>query len=445
MSRAPPNSTAGSAPAHAVKVTSTTWGRDSHDLFDFEAKHVHSRSFDVRSSTTFVRTEDDVDVRADGAGLPQGADSLIRVVERGGSYWVSKATAASAGARKLWVVVRDVATKGYRLTKDDIIKLGRFKFRVRQLVTSEDGEPELDLGLEDTTMTLQVDREEDVESKPCRICLMEGPGENDPLIKPCQCRGSIQYVHLKCLRYWTKSRLSLGESRLGSYNYKPLPCELCKATFPTYMIDYDGARSPLMELPKTQPPYIVLESMTTVRGSGQHSRCLHVMSLAEKSLVLGRGHESDLRIADVSISRCHASIRFEDGQFLLQDNESKFGTLVAMKRGHQIEASKPISVQIGRTVLKFSLHEADGPSGAIGDIACGVLEPPAESGVMEAAGDVALARAVQDDMQRRFRLLFLSQLGGAEGGAGDTDGMSETGALNGSETAGAQTRRHMSF
>ena len=60
-------------------------------------------------------------------------------------------------------------------------------------------------------------------------------------------------------------------------------------------------------------------------------------SNASEVLKLGRGHESDVRIADVSISRCHATIRFQNGQFLLEDNKSKFGTLVAMKKPRQLE------------------------------------------------------------------------------------------------------------
>lgn len=44
---------------------------------------------------------------------------------------------------------------------------------------------------------------------------------------------------------------------------------------------------------------------------------LHVVSMgAKKELKLGRGHESDVRIADVSISRYHATIRFSDGTLL---------------------------------------------------------------------------------------------------------------------------------
>eukprot|EP00429_Kryptoperidinium_foliaceum_P095441 CAMPEP_0176187712 /NCGR_PEP_ID=MMETSP0121_2-20121125/2535_1 /TAXON_ID=160619 /ORGANISM="Kryptoperidinium foliaceum, Strain CCMP 1326" /LENGTH=213 /DNA_ID=CAMNT_0017526253 /DNA_START=172 /DNA_END=813 /DNA_ORIENTATION=+ len=115
----------------------------------------------------------------------------------------------------------------------------------------------------------------------------------------------------------------------------------------------DGTRSPLMELPKTRAPYIVLESMTRERSD--MIRSVHVMSLAEKPLTLGRSHENALRIADVSISRCHARVSCVGGRFFLQDNRSKFGTLVAMRRPHLIEASRPLSVQVGRTVLSLSL------------------------------------------------------------------------------------------
>merc|ERR1740139_932581 len=102
---------------------------------------------------------------------------------------------------------------------------------------------------------------------------------------------------------------------------------------------------PLVEVPKTQPPFIVLENM--VRDSQQHAtRGLHVISLAEKVLKLGRGHESDVRIADVSISRCHATIRFCQGQFILEDNNSKFGTLVALKKPRMLEPESALSIQV---------------------------------------------------------------------------------------------------
>lgn len=46
---------------------------------------------------------------------------------------------------------------------------------------------------------------------------------------------------------------------------------------------------------------------------------------------VGRGHDSDIRVSDISVSRYHARIRYEEGKFLLEDNTSKFGTLVMIK------------------------------------------------------------------------------------------------------------------
>lgn len=36
---------------------------------------------------------------------------------------------------------------------------------------------------------------------------------------------------------------------------------------------------------------------------------------------LGRGHQCDLRISDISVSRVHAFLKYKDGKFLIFDNE----------------------------------------------------------------------------------------------------------------------------
>jgi pSer/pThr/pTyr-binding forkhead associated (FHA) protein len=54
-----------------------------------------------------------------------------------------------------------------------------------------------------------------------------------------------------------------------------------------------------------------------------------MISLNKKSsLRIGRGHESEIRIPDISVSRFHALITFHDSNFYLEDNTSKFGTLI---------------------------------------------------------------------------------------------------------------------
>jgi hypothetical protein len=204
--------------------------------------------------------------------------------------------------------------------------------------------------------------------------------------------------------------LNISESSGGSYFYRSQVCELCKTEYPTY-VHVASDQVPLVEVPHTEPPFIVLENM--VRDSQQHSgRGLHVISLAENKLLkLGRGHESDVRIADVSISRCHATIRFHRNGFVLEDHQSKFGTLVAMKKPRMLEHDSAVSIQVGRTVLSLKLQSGTGPS------------PEGQAQLMQAMS----SSNAQDERSCRLSLLFRnsaareSEAGGT--GSGATEGV----------------------
>mmetsp|Transcript_83716 Transcript_83716/g.215564 ORF Transcript_83716/g.215564 Transcript_83716/m.215564 type:complete len:408 (+) Transcript_83716:94-1317(+) len=388
---------------HSVQVISNTWARDSHDLFDFEAHHLQTKTFTVQRNAQFVRNGTDVQMLSSHAhpswpagDTPTGAEHLLKLVQKDGSFWVDKGVSSSS-SKNLWLVVRDLPTASHTLSEGDVIKLGQSKFRVRQLVTStyEDIQPEL--RLDDTGAFCSADPEtiDQLRTTSCRICLLEGSTEEDPLIKPCLCKGSIEYVHLGCLRHWVKGRLNLSDAPGGSYFYRPLPCELCKSPYQAYCKMGNDVSS-LVEVPKTTPPYIVLENM--VRDSHQHStRGLHVLSLAENKLLkLGRGHESDVRIADVSISRCHATIRLHQGSFTLEDNNSKFGTLVAMKKPRPLMPENPFSIQIGRTVLGLALQPNQDPAAMA---ALGAAAPQAVPRSMSLGADVNPAAGAAKDEQ----------------------------------------------
>ena len=67
----------------------------------------------------------------------------------------------------------------------------------------------------------------------CRICLVDEPGIDNPFIAPCDCAGTMKYVHIKCLQKWLKNRLTTTSRPLySSIEWKPLECELCKCRFP---------------------------------------------------------------------------------------------------------------------------------------------------------------------------------------------------------------------
>jgi len=83
-----------------------------------------------------------------------------------------------------------------------------------------------------------------------------------------------------------------------------------------------------------------------------------IMPDAEKTnFKLGRGHESDVRVSDISVSRCHAIIKYnqQNGRFYLEDNLSKFGTLVLAKGQIELEPEMTKAVQIGRSVISFTV------------------------------------------------------------------------------------------
>lgn len=71
-------------------------------------------------------------------------------------------------------------------------------------------------------------------------------------------------------------------------------------------------------------------------------------------IFLGRGHESHVRITDISVSRQHAFIvRGSDGNYYLFDNDSKFGTLALIRK--PLELTDSIQIQVSRTLLSISL------------------------------------------------------------------------------------------
>ena len=51
---------------------------------------------------------------------------------------------------------------------------------------------------------------------------------------------------------------------------------------------------------------------------------------------MGRGHDAEIRITDISVSRFHALIKYNKGDFYIEDNNSKFGTLVLMKNSMKL-------------------------------------------------------------------------------------------------------------
>ena len=68
------------------------------------------------------------------------------------------------------------------------------------------------------------------------------------------------------------------------------------------------------------------------------------MTENKTSFKLGRGHESEVRINDISVSRFHALIKYKDDGFYIEDNNSKFGTIALMRERLKLDEDSTVAV-----------------------------------------------------------------------------------------------------
>jgi hypothetical protein len=100
--------------------------------------------------------------------------------------------------------------------------------------------------------------------------------------------------------------------------------------------------------------FLVLENLHRDKTG---SRTIHVMqpSPEKQTFKLGRGHESDVRISDISVSRLHAIIKCVPEGYFIEDNNSKFGTVVLVRSPAELDSATKFVLQVGRTIVSFAV------------------------------------------------------------------------------------------
>ena len=259
-------------------------------------------------------------------------------------------------SEEMWLVVRTLlredGLRGHILSVGEILKLGRIRFKVKEMRSYDevylDTEDQSDISLDDIS--------EQPDPKQCKFCFCEFSEVDNPLISPCYCAGTMKHVHLECLQKWVSSRLVTRQSENSvTYHWKAMDCELCHQTYPK-TIGTQGKRVDLFKVEKPAGPYLILEVISKDRS---HAGIQVISMSSECGITMGRGHESDVRISDISVSRCHAKIYLRNGQFILEDNESKFGTLVQVKESLEISSTQQFTVQLGRSVITVAIKKQD--------------------------------------------------------------------------------------
>lgn len=101
------------------------------------------------------------------------------------------------------------------------------------------------------------------ELETCRICKTEVNNQDNPLISPCKCSGSIKYIHVNCMKLWYQSKLlSKTTNYVSTYTIKGLECELCKTKLSLKFMN-NGLQIDLLDVKSSiNSSYLVLESNT---------------------------------------------------------------------------------------------------------------------------------------------------------------------------------------
>ncbi|OMJ72740.1 hypothetical protein SteCoe_28747 [Stentor coeruleus] len=347
-----------------------TWARDSFELLDYDATDITKTTIKSKTSCYMVRT-DNCPFFIENPFTEEFSKLkfLSRIQSFDNYFSISPITSINEKKlereqyEKLWLVVKSMKNKsginGYFLGEGDVIRIGRCKFRVKDLKnTVENGMENFSLcdmlsGNDDDSEELPHNETTRSFILPCRICLSEVYFPENPLISPCKCGGTMKYIHLKCLQQCLMSKLTTKSSDcVLSFSWKKLGCDLCKKTYP-YKLNLQGKTIELLDIPKPPGQYIILEALCKDKSS---QKGLHVIHMGNKTCVkIGRAQECELRITDISVSRNHAKINFIGGNFYLEDSGSKFGTLVQIKRPVLIEENKDIRIQSGRSLISYNL------------------------------------------------------------------------------------------
>ena len=192
----------------------------------------------------------------------------------------------------------------------------------------------------------------DYNQKCCRICYLDEDTDSNPLIQPCQCSGSLRYIHMDCLRHWIGTRnwtMVENNDHCCIYLIKEIDCELCKTKLPDY-IRHKNKLYKIIEFKTEFKNYISFENLTLDKHK---NKFIYVVNLDnKKEIKIGRGQEANIILSDISVSRVHCILNVNNKNVYLEDNDAKYGTLVLVQAQKlNLIDNMDLNLQIGRSFI----------------------------------------------------------------------------------------------
>ena len=241
-------------------------------------------------------------------------------------------------------------------------KLANFKTNLKlkftaleqNFLTNKKERIELNLTKNPKYMTISQTKKDET----CRICYLGDSDEDNPLIHPCSCLGSMKYIHFKCLKLWLEKNSYILEKKTPfslTYKYKEPICELCKSKYHE-IIYYKGKEYSFLDTNGEFDDYVIFEILFHEKNQ---YKILFVLSLDKKNQIIkiGRALDNHIVLSDNSISRNHCGLVVVNNKLFIEDMTSKFGTLILIQTPKiQLTENLNLYLQIGNNFIKCKLY-----------------------------------------------------------------------------------------
>jgi hypothetical protein len=291
--------------------------------------------------------------------------------------------------KKINNIIKNEINENYYLCQNDIIRLGNFKFILKEIHLRnnyedffESNQNKLKYDIHDInknnnpvfefTPKLENYKVTEDNNIICSICNKSNCDINNPIISLCDCE-LYQNKHYECLKETFKSqKITVQNNKKTSKNYiLRFSCNDCKNQIPlSFTIGNVDKIYKLIdfELPQNKD-YLFFESLEYKTKYEEYEKSFHLVELNNNNdndiitISIGRDgsieklRDNDIKIFDKSVSRGkHAVIEYnkKEGTLLLKNKSKTSDTLIAIKEGLKINKNK-IHLQIGRTFIEACL------------------------------------------------------------------------------------------
>ena len=179
----------------------------------------------------------------------------------------------------------------------------------------------------------------------CRICFLTNSDEENPLISPCKCSGSMRNIHYLCLKKCIEIKTTKkSEQNYKFYTWKSFSCEICKSEYPKYICIKDSLFS-LVDLEINYSSYITCDyTLYDDLKKKTFRKGILIFKINDENeediITVGRSQNNKIKLKDISVSRSHCNFVKKNNKLYIVDKGSKFGTLIYLNNPMYITPKK---------------------------------------------------------------------------------------------------------